>query len=515
MKKVLSILFCLSLIAALLAGCTSKSTTTQDPSTKKAPDGFNKTGFPIVDKPITLTIFADRSPANGPYKDMSMFQAYEKMTNINLKFDDVPQASFDEKKSLELASKNLPDIFYKAKITPLEAVKYGSSGTLIPLEGLIKKYAPNIQAIFDQYPEVKQSITAPDGHIYAMSNVVTLLAARTVKLWLNKDMIQGVNMEVPTTTDELYNVLKAFKAKYPNNTPLVTRTVGELVNVFSGAWGLDHQLGYNINIDNNKVHIWSGDDKYKEELMYLHKLYQDNLIDHQIVTQTAAQYVAKMRSGKVGLFTNQATDAFPKLADKYEGIAPFKGPEGDQKYLAQPITRDFGAFAITATNKNPEASIRWLDYFFSDKGSIFFRYGVEGQTFHFDSNGVPVYEDSVLKDPKGIGSMTPWPGGGSPQWVNDKDATAINTPETAEASKKLEPYVPKKVYPDPIFDANTANQVNDIRTDLDSYVNQSTAKFITGDLSFDNWDKYVSQLKKIGIDKLEKLYQKAYDSQYK
>jgi putative aldouronate transport system substrate-binding protein len=512
MFKSLSII---ALTSVILTGCSSSKSTASDPANQKAPTDFNKTGFPIVDKPITFTMFSDRSAADGPYKDMSMFQSYEKTTNIHIDFNDVPDASFAEKKSLVLGSNSLPDILFKANLTPLEAVKYGSSGELIPLEGLIKKYAPNLESIFEKHPEVKQALTAPDGHIYALSDIVTLLSARTNKLWLNKSMLSSVNMSVPTTTDELYNVLKAIKAKYPNSTPLSTSNVSDLINAIGGAWGLSPQMGYNISITNNKVHIWTTDEKYKELLMYLHKLYQENLLDHQITTQTFAQYIAKMQqSGKLALFTNQATDAFSQIANQYEGIAPFKGPEGDQTYAAGPITRSYGAFAISATNKDPEAAIRWIDYFYGDKGSIFFRYGVEGKTFNY-SNGTPVYADSVLKSQLGIGSMTPWPGGGSPELINDKNSTAINPPQVQQAAAKIQPFIPQKIYAAPLFDADTANQVNDLKTDIDTFVGEATAKFITGDRSFSTWDSYVSQLKNMGLDKLEKYYQDAYDKQYK
>lgn len=516
MKKSGLILLCLVLACLIFTGCSSNGGSKQTAASQNKPStNFKKSGFPIVKKPITLTMFADRSAANGPYKDMAMFKAYAKKTNIHMKFNDVPDVSFGNKQSLVFSSGNLPDIFYKAHISPLDAVKYGTSGSLIPLEGLIKKYAPNIQALFKKYPEVKKAITAPDGHIYAMSDIITLLDARTNKLWLNKKMLKGVHMSVPTTTSDLYKMLKAFKAQYPGNIPFASASINDLVNAFSGSWGLVQQMGYNINIKNGKVHIWTGDKQYKEELMYLHKLYQANLIDHKIVTQTYAQYVAKMQSGKVGLFTNQATDAFPQDASKYMGIAPFKGPNGDQRYVASPIARDFGAFAISSANKYPAASIRWLDYFFSKKGAIFFRYGVEGKTFHYSKGGIPTYNQSVLNLPKGIGSMTPWPGGGSPQWVNDQDATAINTPQDQAAAAKLKPYVPKKVYAAPMFDASTATKVNDLKNTIDTFVGEATAKFITGDRSFSTWNQYTAQLKKMGLDKLQTYYQKAFDKQYK
>ncbi|MCJ7842892.1 extracellular solute-binding protein [Lederbergia sp. NSJ-179] len=517
MKKSVLVLLLIASACLVFSGCSSKGSSKQsDPANEAPSDNFNKEGLPIVDKPITLTMFAARSAANGPYKDMYFFQEYEKKTNIKFEYNDVPDEGFDEKKNLVFGKKDLPDIFYKSYISNDNLMKYGKSGALVPLEGLIKKYAPNIQSLLDKYPEVEKGITAPDGHIYGMSSVIEPLVQRTNKLWINKKMLEDVNMDEPETTDDLYNLLKAFKDKYSDRTPFLTSSVQDLVNALSGSWGLYRQMGYSLNINDDKVHIWLTDDKYKELLMYLNKLYKEGLIGHKVMDQEYAEYISRMQSGELGLFTNQAADAFPQSADQYKGIAPVKGPDGDQGYVSSPIARDTGAFAISASNEHPEASIRWLDYLYDgDEGSMFFAYGEEGKTFNYGEDGVPEYTDEIRNLSKGPGSAFPGPGGGTPQYSTVKTAGSVNTPRDAEASSKIEPYVLEEVYPAPLFEEDVSKEVYDIRDDLDTYANESRAKFITGDLSFDSWDQYVSTVKDIGLEKIEKYYQEAYDKQFK
>ena len=43
-------------------------------------NSVNKEGFPIVQEPITLKMFTRIAPVNGPFKDMPVFQDYEKMS---------------------------------------------------------------------------------------------------------------------------------------------------------------------------------------------------------------------------------------------------------------------------------------------------------------------------------------------------------------------------------------------------------------------------------------------------
>ncbi len=483
---------------------------------------FNAADFPIVNEPITLKIFARKAPPNGPYAEMLVFKEYEKMTNMKIEWEDVPSEGFQERKNLLFASNELPDVLYKSGITQLEAVRYGSNGMLIPLEQLIEQYAPNIQSLFEKYPEILSSITAPDGHIYALPAIMDLEAARTNKFWINTSWLANLNLQVPTTSDELINVLRAFKEKDANGNgdpkdeiPMIQWDLPNVISSMSGSWGLLNQMGYNLNVENDKVDIWMTDDRYKQYLMFLNQLYTEDLLDKTVFTQKPSEFVGKMAAGIAGTFHNQANDPFTNHKDSYMGIAPVVGPNGDQLTNAQPIARDFGTFAITSNNQHPEATIRWLDHFFSEEGSIFFRYGIEGETFNYNGDGLPEYTDEILKDERGIGvtigQFSPWPGGGSPQYVTLKNASAINPPEVQEAQDKLTPYMPKSVYGAPVFDENTAKEVDTLRQDIDTYYTESSAKFITGSISFDKWDEYVSTMESMNIDQLEKIYQEAYD----
>ena len=53
--------------------------------------------------------------------------------------------------------------------------------------------------------------------------------------------------------------------------------------------------------------------------------------------------------------------------------------------------------------------------------------------------------------------------------------------------------------------------MSSVGTDIEDYVTESQAKFITGKTSFDEWDKYVETVKKVGLDQYMEIYQNAYD----
>lgn len=505
----------------MLAGCSSDGGSKKEAVPEGTENVVHTTGFPIVDQTVDLKMFTRIAPVNGPFKEMPVFQDYEKLSNVKVEFIEAPTDGFQEKKNLLFASNELPDALFRSGLSPLEAVRYGSAGQLIPLEGLIDEYAPNLKKLMEEYPEIRAGITTPEGHIYAIPGIVTLGAARTDKKWINQMWLEKLNLEVPETTDELYDVLIAFRDGDPNGNgkqdeiPMTARVGLAIVAAMSGSFGLDTQLGYNINIENDKVSIWMGSDKNKEMLMYLNKLYKEKLLDPEIFSHTEAQYLAKQGSGNTGFFFDQTNNNFLSIQDQYTGIAPPAGPGGDRmQSQALPIARDFGAFAITSINKYPEVTMRWIDYFYSDEGSTLLRFGREGEHYEL-KDGIPYYTEDFLKDITNQAKITPYAGGGAPHLISEQVASFINPPQVQEAQQQLDPFMPKVRYAAPMFDEQTAQQVNILRNDIDKYYEEQSTKFIVGALSFDKWGEFQSTLQKMKIGELEKLYQDAYDKMQK
>ncbi|WP_217594767.1 extracellular solute-binding protein [Cohnella sp. GbtcB17] len=511
-----------------LAGCSSNSGASGGMGTEPSASSggaVKASGFPIVDQPIKLKMFTRTAPVNGPFKDMPVFQDYEKLSNVQVEFTEAPTDGFQEKKNLLFASNELPDALYRSGLSQLETTRYGAAGQLIPHEDLIDQYAPNLKQLMEQYPEIRSGITTPEGHIYAIPGIVTLAAARTDKKWINQAWLDKLNLKVPETTDDLYNVLVAFRDQDPNGNgkkdelPMTARApvAGQglpILAMMSGSFGLDMQFGYNINLENDKVNIWMGSDRNKEMLMYLNKLYTEKLLDPEMFSQKEADYLAKQGSGNTGFFFDQTNNNFLPIQDQYVGIAPPKGPHGDRlQSHGAPVARDFGAFAITSVNKYPDVTMRWIDYFYSDEGATLLRFGREGENYEV-KDGIPYYTQAFL-DTGNQSKITPYAGGGAPHLISEKVASFINPPQVQEAQKQLDPYMPKVRYAAPMFDEATAQKVNVLRNDLDKYYEEQSTKFIAGALGFDKWDEFQATLKKLKIDELQQIYQDAYDKQAK
>jgi putative aldouronate transport system substrate-binding protein len=163
--------------------------------------------------------------------------------------------------------------------------------------------------------------------------------------------------------------------------------------------------------------------------------------------------------------------------------------------------------------------LRWIDYFYSDEGSRFIG-GLspllEGATCQKLPDGTWEYSDSIINSAKGVamavGDMCPLPGGNFPYWRNANNSNFLYSIKVRESVPVYEAYyqtTPSYAYP--VFSVEDAEKVNDIRRDLDVYLDECEAKFITGELSFDRWNEYISTCERMKIKDLETLFQAAYD----
>lgn len=69
------------------------------------------------------------------------------------------------------------------------------------------------------------------------------------------------------------------------------------------------------------------------------------------------------------------------------------------------------------------------------------------------------------------------------------------------------------IFPQVYLTTEEQDEVNSIQVDLETYVVESEAAFITGntEINDENWDNYISTLERIGVRRLEEIHQDAYD----
>jgi putative aldouronate transport system substrate-binding protein len=527
-----------SMLAIVLTACTEEE---KLPAVKPDPGAafaqpaaiLNQTGMPIVKEPISLTFLTGKASTNsGNFAEALVWKEYEKLTNMRINFRLVPFDNLSDTRNLALASGDYPDALYSARVSPADLMKYGSQGVFVRLNDLIDKYAPHFKKLMDEHPDLRRGLTMPDGGIYSFPSYYDpdfLPMLIGTPLWVNKYWLAKLNMPEPTTTEQFYEYLKAVKERDPNGNgladeiPFAAAGISALTEQLRGAWGFGNRgLGHKfVDMDPGKpgeLRFFRLDPAYKEVIDYLRRLYAEGLIDKEIFTIKTGALYSRGQKGIYGATINP-NPVTQMNQTGYIGLGALRGPHGDQLYSHVKVPLVWpGAFVITNKNKYPEATVRWIDHFFGDEGATFYFMGLKGQTYRENAQGKLEYIEEITKSPYGLtmdqalAKYVTWLGGSYPGYVQEKYFKGSETlPESVAAGKKAAPYVVAEIWNTFNFTEDETEFMSSLGSDIHSYIGEMEASFITGIEPMSEWNKYVSTVKKMGLDEYMVIYKAAYE----
>lgn len=506
----------------------------------------SKEGYPIVSEPITLRIMCAKSPSfENSYADMEFWQEYEKLTNIHIEWEEVLEEAWDEKVSLVLASgSNLPDAFYSGNpgIKDATVSKYAAQGLIIPLNDLLKDYAPNANRVMEERPDARKMMTNMDGNIYGIATVDEITPMTTPNLmYINKTWLDRVGMDFPTNAEEYYQCLKAFKEKDGNGNGVIGDEICLTAIQFSSANQVSMQLSltnlfglFDVIDDNSHVQIVDNvvqfspiQPGYREALEWFHKLYSEGLLDMETFTQNEAQYQAKVTSPEgVGATINLLPTGLGNGEyNEYKILEPMKMANGETQPVMQlfiiPNYRANG-FCITKDCKYPEAAMRWIDTFLdNDENALTIRFGKEGETWAWLADDHSQFTENATT-PSGevvdTGEISKYtPAYKAVMWLfrstNSKKVGTIPTSIYASGMVKNY-YIPqgRLVWPNGLSLSNEAlEELSSYDMDLRQYTDNMLTQFIMNGVTDAEWDAYVKQCKALGCDEVTALYQARWD----
>lgn len=562
--ELLVLVLCLSTVISACSGsntATNTTTAANNASTVQntADSGLNKLGtFPLVNKPTTIKALIGWGTQTDINKNWNTID-YEKKTGVHVDWQVVSSGDFREKRALILASGDLPDVFFNGynDFTAADEMQYGSQGSIIPLNNVINNDSIHLKKIFDENPLYKKIATSPDGNIYAMPTFAVCYHCNySQKMWVNTKWLKNLGLKMPTNTDEFEKMLIAFRDNDPNGNgkkdemPLATTTDGWhyqldgfLMNAFVYSDGDTH-----LQLSNGTISETAIKPEFKEGLKYLNKLYKEKLISPQSFTTNASSMEKLNESGKdevVGAIPGGANYIFaggPSVSDKwrdYDILPPIAGPSGFKSTPNYSATRDIitGDVAISKTAKNPSLIMRWVDWFYSEEGTLYHdtnggqegvqyrkanadEVGLDGAPAKWTSVKVRKAEDNVVWEQFMPSNMTKEFRAG---WTSPKDWNVPNNAQAPEVqlfqgSKPYEAVAPKNKdsLPNLQVASDKIAAYTRIKTGIDDYIKESVVKFIIGNMDIDkDWDSYVSKLKSIGLDDYIKMTQEAYDAKFK
>ncbi|MCC2686557.1 MAG: extracellular solute-binding protein, partial [Paenibacillaceae bacterium] len=435
--------------------------------------------------------------------------------------------SWSERKNLLFAGGDLPDAFYGHGILneTVEIVKYGSKGAIIPLEGLIGKYAPNVRSLFAAHPEYKRLLTAPDGHIYSLPTINEAYAVTKPALFINKRWLDSLGLPLPGTTEEFARALMAFKSRDMNGnglpdeisfTFMASDRNADLASFFGSFGQIDRRD--HLALVNGKVVYTATQPEYKGAIEYFHLLFGRGLVDPESFTQNSKVYSAKIsRNNAVGAFVAWNTNSvgLPDDSD-YVPLPPLAGPDGDQMWAGfEPGILFKGSFAITSANRHPDLTMRWIDSMYDPLVSMQAVHGMIGSSLtelpdgNYKSVSPPPGADPETFRGVPETSRTVW----AVTWESEANLIPVNRRKSpkSQLDKLYEPFLVYNEYPKIYFTEAENDQISRYMTDIATYADQMYAKWMVSGGIEQEWNGYLRRLNDMGLSSLLNIYQEAYD----
>lgn len=526
-KWMLPIVFTSVLILGACGGSKEKS--------KSSPDyELENVSFPLKEK-VSLKMMSQSAPLapNDP-NDKLIFQRLEEETNLHIDWTNY-SSDFAEKRNLDIASGDLPDAIFNAAAGDYDLLNWAESGVIVPIEDLIEDYMPNLKKIFDENPEYRQMSTAPDGHIYSMPWIEELGEGKesihTVNgmAWINKEWLDNLGLEMPQTTDQLMTVLEAFKTQDPNGNgeadeipfSFINNGGNEDLKFLMGAFGLGDNDDHLVVDNDGQVQFTANKEGYKEAIKYFNEMNNKGLIDKEAFEQDWNTYVAKGKEHKYGVYFTWDKANITGADDSYDVLPVLAGPDGT-KHVTRTNGMGFSRdrFVITSANKNLELTARWIDKMYEPLQSVQNNWGTYG-----DEAQANIFElkDGMLKhlplEGTAPGELRQKTEAGGPLAVLDSYYGTVTTmPDDAKWRLDLMhdtylPYITEdNIYPRVFLEKEDTDRLAKIETDMWDYIYRKRAEWITGGKIDEEWEEYLAELERVGLEEWIQIKQTGYDN---
>lgn len=204
--------------AAALSACGGGKSTGSGNSAAAAVDTTGAVTFPLSEK-VTFTGMTSFPVGSEPEpNNRTIFKRLEEQTNVHIDWTAIQSDQWSDKITLNMSNPNtLTDFVFTADFTDSNLLRYADQGVILNLEDYIDNNMPNLQKVFEQYPEYRTMCTDSDGHIWALPWIEQLGSEKTAiqtignMSFINTKWLNFLGLSMPTTVDEFEQVLMAFR----------------------------------------------------------------------------------------------------------------------------------------------------------------------------------------------------------------------------------------------------------------------------------------------------------------
>ena len=481
---------------------------------------------------VTIRVITASHTLTRDLNEIPVWNELQEKHNITIEWDQV-SSGFSEKKAVILASpEDMPDLWISGISDSDLTMNYGA---FLDMTDLINEYAPNIKKMFEEEPDTLGLSTFSDGGIYALPQVRPFRPDSYTVMMINKDWLDVVGMDIPTTLDELEQVLIAFRDNDCNGNGDPSDEIpldwnagrGSIfpITALCGAWGMvEDYTSAMVTVNDGVVDfLWATEPFYNLEI-YLNRLWNENLINVEVFTQDYSGMMAKSRQGEsamVGVTLGWSiSDRTGQYADQYVVLDALKASADSEINPTWPtsparVVMDTNKASISASCEHPDRVIALLDDIYSEYYSIQMYYGSIPEFVEYDeaTDHYTIKEpvDTTLDVQMWTNALVDNAPLYFPKDMYEKTTAPSEIFDRIAQDEYYHDNVPAEIYPIVKFDEETTEELVFLTTDIYKLVDEKYASWIVNGGIEAEWDDYLNQLENMGLSQMREYYQKAYD----
>lgn len=483
-------------------------------------------------EPITITAFQEELDNQEiDFANLWFFQELEKKTGVHVDFQEVKDADWSTQLNLMFASGDYSDVILRGTV---DIEEYGvTQGILIPLDDYLEANMPNYYSrLF--LNEANASIPASDGKSYYVGWLMAQNVNHMGTWYINTEWLDKLGLKVPTTVDELTEVLRAFKTQDPNGNGEAdelpfsadldiengTLVVQSLLNQFA-MFGVPENDKFVCIDDNDKVTFTGTMPGWRACVEWLHTLYTEGLMDAETLTQDSNMWANKINANQVGYFTYLRLKNTALTEEAQARFSPILPPsaEGFRARVSSILEVPDQGARLTVANEHVERTLQWLDAQLETETMMSASNGVIDDMFFMNDAGK--YEIKYVPEDNGLYKIVPVICG---QFFAPGDYyTSIYQmpPHRVQRYEDSITYAEADVLEPTSFEylsklskmnADDSAEVALIYTDLKKCFAEGITDFVINGVTDESYQKFVDNCKNIGSDRYVELYQNAYNA---
>ena len=505
--------------------------------------------FPLKETTTLTGMISYPANTESDPNKRTIFKRLQEQTNVENKWTAIQGDQWADKITLNMSDPNkLTDFVFTAGFSDSNLLKYADYGAIIPLEEYIDAYMPNLKSVFDKYPEYRTMCTDVNGHIWSLPWIEQLGSEKTAiqtvgnMSFINKKWLDFLNLEIPETVDEFEQVLIAFRdhaselqEEFGIDGSIIPMSCivnnGDqdpaiLINGFGEGYGDADKDRHIAVTDDKKVICSATQEGYKKGIQWLHKLYEQKLIDPEAFTQEWSTYVSKGKSGRYGVCFSWDVANIDNLKD----WVPLPVLTADTTNLTPQNSSftsgfDRGRCVVTSVAKNPALVCAWLDQMYAPLQSPQNNWGTYGEDDEFDifemgenEDGEPMLKHAPLGDASPVEVREAEAVGGPLAILDEYYGKYVTCPDDAQYRLDWikDYFTPdmhtKYVYPNVFMSREDTETLSNLQADIQKTINAKKSDWIMNGFDDADWDKYLKSLDAYGLNEYLELFQKYLDA---